>query len=106
MTPYQAISVRLHEPAAGAGPNIARLARERLQDSSYPDLRTIDCDLVDGVLTLRGRVCSFHMKQVAQVIAARVADVACLNNELVVVDAPRTTTKKLVARNSLRSSAS
>ena len=63
-----------------------RLAKQNLQASSYRDLHSVDCDFSDGVLTLRGRVSSYHMKQVAQVIAARVATVESLINQLEVLD--------------------
>jgi hypothetical protein len=106
MTLSHATTVRLHQPASCLAPNVARLAQKCLQDSSYPELRTIDCDFVDGVLTLRGRVSSFHMKQVAQVIAARVADVECLVNHLEVLDAPRLAGDNRTGRDSLRNSPS
>jgi len=106
MTLSHASTIRLHQPAPCQPPNVARLAQKRLQDSSYPELRTIDCDFVDGVLTLRGRVSSFHMKQVAQVIAARVADLQCLDNRLEVRDAPRLAGDHRTGQDSLRSSPS
>jgi osmotically-inducible protein OsmY len=106
MTLSHATTIRLHQPAPCQASNVARLAQQCLQDCSYPELRTIDCDFVDGVLTLRGRVSSFHMKQVAQVIAARVVDVECLVNHLEVLDAPRPGGDIWTGRDSLRSSPS
>lgn len=102
MEPSPATTVRFHRPTPGSTPNVAR---QSLQGSSYPDLRAIECDFADGVLTLRGRVNSFHMKQVAQVITARVAHVECLINQLEVVDASHHGDKQ-TGRDSLRSSAS
>jgi osmotically-inducible protein OsmY len=86
MTLSRITTVRLHVPTPSPAPNIARLAQKRLQESSYSELRNIDCDFAEGVLILRGRVSSFHMKQVAQVIAARVDEVESLINQLEVMD--------------------
>jgi osmotically-inducible protein OsmY len=105
MTPSPATTVRFHSLSACSAPNVARLARQSLHDSSYPDLRAIDCDFADGVLTLRGRVSSFHMKQVAQVIAARVAEVECLINQLEVLDVSHLASDHWTGQDSLRSSA-
>lgn len=44
----------------------ARLARQRLRDSAYPDLRQVECECDKGVLVLRGRVSSYFHKQLAQ----------------------------------------
>ncbi|HWA97225.1 MAG TPA: BON domain-containing protein [Pirellulales bacterium] len=40
--------------------------RQRLLDSGYHALRKVECYYDAGVLTLRGRVPSFHQKQVAE----------------------------------------
>jgi len=45
---------------------IEELANAELGRSSYYHVRRICCDYHDGVLTLRGRVPNFYMKQVAQ----------------------------------------
>jgi osmotically-inducible protein OsmY len=45
---------------------IAKTARKCLQASPYHILRRISCDCKNGVLTLKGRVFSFHEKQIAQ----------------------------------------
>lgn len=50
-------------------------ARDRLHGSSYPELRRLDCSLAGGVLTVRGRVASFYLKQVAWSLVAEIADV-------------------------------
>ncbi len=46
--------------------HICELAVRRLEDKQYPQLRRIHCDYHEGVMTLRGVVSSFHLKQVAQ----------------------------------------
>ena len=41
-------------------------AQSRLYKSGYPELRLVSCDFHEGALTLRGRVSSFYLKQLAQ----------------------------------------
>jgi osmotically-inducible protein OsmY len=42
------------------------VARKCLQKSPYTAIRTVSCDFDHGVLLLRGRLNSYHQKQVAQ----------------------------------------
>jgi osmotically-inducible protein OsmY len=53
-----------------------------LQTSGYADLRRLRCESADGVITLRGRVQSFFLKQMAQTVVARVEGVTGINNSL------------------------
>lgn len=39
-----------------------------LQSSSYHPVRRVSCEVRERVLVLRGRVASFHMKQIAQTV--------------------------------------
>ncbi len=59
-------------------------ARDRLEQCGYASLRTIDCIYTNGVLTLRGSVPSFYLKQVAQVAVKDLPHVHQLDNRLVV----------------------
>jgi len=63
-------------------PTIVEVAMERLQDSPYKVLRRISCECKHGVLFLRGRLFSFHEKQVAQETVARIAGVTQVVNEV------------------------
>jgi len=45
-------------------------AHSRLRNSGYQELRLVSCDFHEGVLTLRGQVSSFFLKQVAQELNA------------------------------------
>ena len=54
----------------------------RLRRSGYPELRLIACEFHEGVLTLRGRVSTFYLKQVAQTAVSELADVGEINNRL------------------------
>jgi osmotically-inducible protein OsmY len=64
---------------------IGELARSRLQDSPYFSIRDIDCAYGERVLTLRGRLPSHYLKQVALAMVADVAGVRSVNNTIEVV---------------------
>ena len=63
-------------------PTIAELAMERLRDSPYKAMRRVSCECKHGVLLLRGRLFSFHEKQVAQEVVAGVCGVTQVVNEI------------------------
>ena len=65
-----------------AAPTIAEVAIERLRNSPYPAMRRISCECKHGVLFLRGRLFSFHEKQVAQETVARIDGVTQVVNEV------------------------
>jgi hypothetical protein len=64
---------------------IAEMARATLRRSAYFELRDVSCDFSGGVLTLRGRVPSYHLKQLAQVAVAAVPGVVEIDNHVEVV---------------------
>jgi osmotically-inducible protein OsmY len=59
--------------------------RRRLQESPYGFQRRVDAAYEDGVLTLRGRVPTFFLKQTAQALVAKVDGVRQVVN---LVDVP------------------
>jgi osmotically-inducible protein OsmY len=61
---------------------IAEVAMERLRVSPYKAMQRVLCECKHGVLFLRGRLFSFHEKQVAQEAVARVSGVAQVVNEI------------------------
>ena len=63
-------------------PAIAEVAMERLRDSPYRTMRRVSCECKHGVLFLRGRLSSFHEKQVAQETVAGIAGVTQVVNEV------------------------
>jgi carbon storage regulator len=63
-------------------PAIAETAMKRLRDSPYKVLRRVSCDYKHGVLFLRGRLFSFHEKQVAQESVAGVSGVTQVVNDI------------------------
>ena len=61
---------------------VAELATCELRRSSYLALRSVRCTYRDGVLTLRGRLYSFYLKQVAQSLVRDLASVRRVENEI------------------------
>ena len=57
-------------------------ARSRLERSAYYALKRIACDFHEGVLTLRGRVPSFYLKQLAQALLVGLDHVEVLVNHV------------------------
>jgi osmotically-inducible protein OsmY len=63
-------------------------AASRLKRSPYPEVRRIVCEFHEGVLTLRGHVSSFYLKQLAQTAILGMDGVGELNNQLEVETPP------------------
>jgi osmotically-inducible protein OsmY len=61
---------------------IAETARVALRRSAYFELRDVSCDFSGGVLTLSGRVPSYHLKQLAQTAVANVPGVVEIDNHV------------------------
>jgi osmotically-inducible protein OsmY len=66
--------------------DMAEWAENRLRGNSYLALKNISCDYEGGVLTLRGCVPSYYLKQVAQETVAPLEGVARVENQIAVVD--------------------
>lgn len=71
------------------GTNVIDLARERLASSSYPSLRTLRCYFHEGVLTLRGCVPNYHLRQVAWKLVGELPGVEEFVDRVEVIDRPR-----------------
>jgi osmotically-inducible protein OsmY len=63
----------------------ADLAERALRNSPYLALRNIACEHHDGVLTLRGCLPTYYLKQVAQAVVARLDGVRQVNNDIEVI---------------------
>ena len=63
-------------------------AQFRLRCSCYLELHLVSCDFHEGVLTLRGRVPSFYLKQIAQTLILNLNGVGAVNNRLEVCSPP------------------
>lgn len=70
------------DTAASFETDPAGLVATRLQRSGYPFLRRISCEFNGGLLTLSGIVPTFHLKQLAQELAAHTPGVRQVNNGL------------------------
>lgn len=62
-------------------------AHRRLAASRYGELSRVSCDFHEGVLTLRGRVSSYYLKQIAQSVVRHVPGVELVVNHLEVLHA-------------------
>jgi osmotically-inducible protein OsmY len=63
-------------------------AQSRLRTSGYRQLYLVSCEFHEGVLTLRGHVPTFHLKQIAQTLIRNLDGVEEINNRLEVVAPP------------------
>jgi hypothetical protein len=76
---------------APAMPALARTAlveraRQRLASSAYPALRKLDCYYHEGVLTIRGRVSTFHERQLAWITLCDLAGIEEFVDRIEVVE--------------------
>ncbi len=62
----------------------ADVAVKLLRDSSYPQIRSLNCTFHDGVLTLGGQVPNYHLKQVAQSAVRSIEGVIRVDNKVTV----------------------
>jgi osmotically-inducible protein OsmY len=67
---------------------MAIAAMHRLRSSHNMELKRILCEVRTGILTIRGRVHSYYLKQLAQELVRPVAGVNRIVNQLEVVDVP------------------
>ena len=74
----------LTTPAPGR--SVEELAERRLRESPYYFLKQISCHYSAGVLTLRGVVPLWQLRQFAESIVARVEGVRSIENEVEVFD--------------------
>lgn len=65
----------------------ANCAMSCIQQCGYASLRKVQCDFHEGVLTLRGTVPSFFLKQVAQTAVRHIDDVDIVHNRIRVAEA-------------------
>lgn len=89
---YERRIVRVEEDTEPAPPmplrDVSEAAENRLRGHPYLALRHIACDYHDGVLTLRGCLPTYYLKQMAQSAVAPVEGVQRIENEIEVVASP------------------
>jgi hypothetical protein len=69
-------------PAVGRDEQLLAAARNKLRASGYLLLGTVICEVVDGIITVRGSVPTFYLKQVAQEVLLQVASDQGVRNRL------------------------
>ena len=62
--------------------DVLERVRVLMREAPYHCLKQVACDFHEGVLTLRGRVPSFYLKQIAQELVANLVGVEVLRNHL------------------------
>jgi osmotically-inducible protein OsmY len=60
----------------------------RLRQSPYADIRRVTCAFHEGMLSLRGRVRSYYLKQIAQTVVLEMEGVDEIRNQLEVIAPP------------------
>ena len=87
MSPQQEPKVFLERPNPFAAlfQEIAEIAQAALRQSPSFELRELSCDFSGGILTLRGHLPSYHLKQLAQATVAEVPGVVEVHNHVEVV---------------------
>jgi osmotically-inducible protein OsmY len=65
--------------------DLAEWAESRLRSNAYLALKNISCAFGDGVLTLRGCLPSYYLKQIAQETLAPLEGLAQIDNQIAVV---------------------
>ena len=63
----------------------ADLAERCLRSNPYLALKNISCDLLDGVLVLRGCLPTYYLKQIAQEVVADLEGVKRIDNQIQVM---------------------
>jgi osmotically-inducible protein OsmY len=74
-------------PFAALFQEIADIAQATLRQSPYCELHEVSCEFSGGVLTLRGRLPNYYLKQLAQVAVAEVPGVIEVHNQVEVAAA-------------------
>ena len=58
--------------------------RSVLRESPYQEIRNLDCEFNEGILTLNGVLTTFYMKQLAQTAVNRLEGVEQVRNNAIV----------------------
>jgi osmotically-inducible protein OsmY len=89
VTTKQRPKTRRHTTMISSMDDVVEVAAEaRLMKSPYRELQQISCESRQGVVTLRGRVSSYYIKQIAQEFVGQLIAVVEVDNRLNVVQQP------------------
>lgn len=86
---YRGDAAVLTPPLASSTQRIAEGVRRRLQHHAHLPLRNVECECDGDVLTLRGCVCSYYLRQTAQALVADLAGSVVVVNEIEVIASSR-----------------
>jgi osmotically-inducible protein OsmY len=77
-------------PGAGSlTPDVRELAERRLRGNPYLALKNVSCEYREGVLTLRGRLPTYYLRQVARAAVAGMEGVEAIVDCIEVVPPAR-----------------
>ncbi|TVS14535.1 MAG: BON domain-containing protein [Planctomycetaceae bacterium] len=65
--------------------DLAEIARSCLQANPYEDIKSLECEYHEGVLMLRGQVCTYYHKQLAQEAVRDIQGIESIANGVKVV---------------------
>jgi osmotically-inducible protein OsmY len=88
MTIPTTVSIACELPRTTVQHTVVDAVKQRLGALWYPELRQIACEYHEGVLTLRGVVSSYFMKQMAQSAIQSINGVEAISNRLEVLYPP------------------
>jgi osmotically-inducible protein OsmY len=71
-----------HSPVLAREDAVRTAAEATLRHADYLPLRRIRCEYHEGVLTLRGSVPTYHLKQIAQTLVCSLNGILEVNNRL------------------------
>ena len=79
-------SPRKCEVHVGEKPNgITHDAQQCIKNSKNFEVGLVECEFCEGMLFLRGRVSSFHLKQLAQEVVRSLDGIECIVNHVEVI---------------------
>lgn len=74
--------MRKSTPLKTSSQSPADAAKLILAKSAYHSIRHVNCTFCNGVLTLRGSVPNYHMKQIAQTSVQGISGVSQIENRI------------------------
>jgi osmotically-inducible protein OsmY len=89
------------ERLASASQSVIDEVRKQLQSSPHYPIRGLRCDFYEGVVTLRGPLPSYYLRQLAQSLVLKVAGVLELDDRIVVNPASSADTGHVLFQRSL-----
>lgn len=64
---------------------LTQVSQQLIKNSKYSEVRSVQCEVHEGLLFLRGQVSSYHLKQLAQEVVSQVEGIEAIVNCIEVV---------------------